>query len=321
MLLYNRLSRQELEKRLRSEKFSRRTLSFYRYVYIKEPKEFRDRLYLAWDQLKCYGRVYVAEEGINAQMSVPEPNVEAFLKHLDTVPELSGIPVNWAVEDNGKSFLKLVIKVRPKIVADGLNEHVFDVTNVGNRLSPYEFHKLVGQEDVVVVDMRNNYESEVGHFKNAICPNANTFREEIELVVNELKEKKDKKVLLYCTGGIRCEKASAWLKHHGFTDVNQLHGGIISYAHEIKKSRIPSKFIGKNFVFDERLGERITEDVIATCYQCGEPCDQHVNCAHDQCHKLIIQCDNCREKYQGCCSTECQHNLEEQTTKSLHDLS
>ena len=154
--------------------------------------------------------------------------------------------------------------------------------------------------------MRNHYESEVGHFQGAILPDADTFREELPLVIDELKDKKDKKVLLYCTGGIRCEKASAYLKHNGFKDVNQLYGGIISYAHQIKEKGLENKFIGKNFVFDERLGERITDDIIATCHQCGNSCDDHTNCKNDDCHLLFIQCKSCAEKYQGCCTPECQ---------------
>jgi UPF0176 protein len=127
------------------------------------------------------------------------------------------------------------------------------------------------------------------------------------MVVDELKDKKDKKILMYCTGGVRCEKASAYLKHHGFQDVNQLHGGIIDYVRQIKAEGIDSKFIGKNFVFDERVGERITEHVIAQCHQCGEPCDTHVNCANDDCHLLFIQCEKCAEKMNGCCTPECMH--------------
>ncbi|WP_291855793.1 rhodanese-related sulfurtransferase [Marinilabilia sp.] len=305
MLLHNRLGRPQLEARLDSEKFVRRTLSFYRYVNVENPQEFRDQLYLAWDQLQCYGRVYVAPEGINAQMSVPEHQIDAFLKHLESVPELSEMSLKWAVEDDGKSFLKLVIKVRSKIVADGLTETEFDVTNVGQRLSPLEFHELAKKEEVIVVDMRNRYESEIGRFQNAICPDVRTFREEVETVVKQLQDKKDRKVLLYCTGGVRCEKASAWLRHHGFSDVNQLHGGVIAYSHEIKQAGLASQFIGKNFVFDERLGERITNDIISHCHQCGKSCDTHVNCAYDPCHKLVIQCDVCAEKYSGCCCEEC----------------
>lgn len=309
MLLYNRLGPSALKARLHAEKFQRRTVSFYKYVKIENPQEFRDELYIAWDQLQCYGRVYVAQEGINAQMSVPEHFIEDFIAHIDSVTELKNVPLKWAVEDDGKSFLKLVVKVRPKIVADGLKDEVFDVTNVGTRLSPLEFHNLAQQEDVIVVDMRNSYESEVGHFESAICPEVRTFREEVELVVEQLQEQKDKKILLYCTGGVRCEKASAWMRHHGFSDVNQLHGGVIAYTHEIRRTGLPSQFIGKNFVFDDRLGERITEDVISKCHQCGQPCDMHVNCAYDPCHKLVIQCEECAEKYKGCCSEECYHEF------------
>ena len=159
---------------------------------------------------------------------------------------------------------------------------------------------------VVVVDMRNHYESEVGHFEGAICPEADTFRDELPMVLDELKGKEEEKVLLYCTGGVRCEKASAWLKHHGFKDVNQLHGGIIDYARQIEAEGLESKFIGKNFVFDERLGERITDDVIAECHQCGAPCDTHTNCKNDACHLLFIQCEECAAEFNGTCSDACK---------------
>jgi UPF0176 protein len=199
--------------------------------------------------------------------------------------------------------------VRPKIVADGLNEDDYDFTDVGTHLSAIEFHNLLDQPDTLVVDMRNHYESEVGHFKGAICPQSDTFREELEMAKDILKDKKDRKILLYCTGGIRCEKASAYLRHEGFTDVNQLHGGILEYARQIKKKGLDSKFIGKNFVFDNRLGERVTEEIISNCHQCGKLCDSHVNCANDDCHLLFIQCNECQLKYHGCCSEECMHIL------------
>ncbi|PWE00703.1 oxygen-dependent tRNA uridine(34) hydroxylase TrhO [Marinilabilia rubra] len=309
MFLHNRLGPSELKARLSAEKFQRCTVSFYRYVKIENPQELRDELYLYWDHMQCYGRVYIAHEGINAQMSVPEHFADDFITHLETVPGMKNMPMKWAVEDDGLSFLKLVVKVRPKIVADGLKDEVFDVTNVGTRLSPMEFHDMAQQDDVIVVDMRNSYESEVGHFQKAICPDVSTFREEVEIVVDQLQNQKDKKILLYCTGGVRCEKASAWMRHHGFSDVNQLHGGVIAYSHEIKKAGLPSQFIGKNFVFDDRLGERITEDIISHCHQCGNPCDHHTNCTYDPCHKLVIQCDVCAEKYEGCCSDDCYHKF------------
>ena len=305
MFLYNRLGKEQLLAKLRAETFQRKTLSFYRYVEITDPLEFRDKLYFDLEQLGCLGRIYIAHEGVNAQMNVPEPAVPEFINYLENIPQLKNMPLKWALEEHQISFLKLKIKVRKKIVADGLNEKVFDVTNVGNHLSPLEFHELSQQQDILVVDMRNNYESEVGRFINAICPDAGTFREEVEMVVDQLSDQKDKKILLYCTGGVRCEKASAWLRHHGFKDVNQLHGGVIAYAAEIKKRGLPPRFIGKNFVFDERLGERVTGDVIASCHTCGTPCDNHDNCAWDPCHKLFIQCEDCRIKFSRCCSIEC----------------
>lgn len=305
MFLYNRRSKEELKKRLAEETFQRKTISFYRYFILDNPKETRDELFKQWYQLDCLGRIYVAREGINAQMSVPEHNWEAFLLSLQNFDFLKDIPIKHAIEDNGKSFFKLTIKVRPKLVADGLDDNAFDVTNVGRHLDALEFHNYIGREDTVVVDMRNYYESEVGHFEGAICPEADTFREELQLVDKMLKGKEDKKILLYCTGGIRCEKASAYLRHKGFKDVNQLHGGILEYARRIKEAGLEPRFIGKNFVFDERLGERVNDLVIARCHQCGKPCDTHTNCANTGCHILFIQCPECAQKYEGCCSHEC----------------
>jgi len=213
--------------------------------------------------------------------------------------------VKYAIEDNGKSFYKLSIKVKAKLVADGLDDDAFDVTNVGRHLDAKEFHDLVGSGKHIVVDMRNHYESEIGHFKGAVCPEADTFREELTMVTELLKDQKEAKILIYCTGGIRCEKASAYLKHHGFKDVNQLHGGILEYAGKIKQLNLSSHFTGKNFVFDGRMGESVDGQVIAKCHQCGKPCDVHSNCANELCHLLFIQCSECAGRFDGCCSKEC----------------
>jgi len=305
MRLYNIIDSKVLKEALLSEPFVRKTISFYRYFIIDNPQDFRDHIYQDWANLNCFGRIYVAREGINAQMSVPESNYEAFLETLTKYPIFDRIPVKFAIEDNGKSFYKLTIKVRPKLVADGLDDDAFDVTNVGRHLSAEEFHHLVESGEHILVDMRNHYESEIGHFKGAICPETDTFRDEIKLVTEMLAGQNDRKVLLYCTGGIRCEKASAYLKHHGFTDVNQLHGGILEYARQIKQLNLEPNFIGKNFVFDERLGESVNGQIISHCHQCGKLCDTHVNCLNELCHLLFIQCAECAEKYDHCCSEEC----------------
>ena len=305
-MLVNKVDRKVLKEQLQNETFKRRTISFYKYFEIENPQEFRDELFRKWTEFNCFGRIYVAREGINAQMSVPEHHLVAFLAYLYSIPALDQLPIKYAIEDDGKSFYKLTIKVRPKIVADGLEHGTYDLSRVGRHLTALEFHEALDEPGTIVIDMRNHYESEIGHFKNAICPDVDTFREEIQMVVEDFKNDKDKKFLLYCTGGIRCEKASAFLINEGFENVSQLYGGIIEYAQQIKKLGIESKFYGKNFVFDERLGESIDGQVISRCHQCGKPADTHTNCANNDCHLLFIQCAECAQKYDGCCGEECQ---------------
>lgn len=306
MQLYNTLSAEERAIMIDDAGKQRLTLSFYAYAKIQDPKKFRDDLFVAWNKLDALGRIYVATEGINAQMSIPEENLETFRATLEVYDFMKGIRLNEAVEHDDHSFLKLTIKVRDKIVADGLNDETFDVTNIGVHLKAKEFNEILDDPNTIVVDFRNHYESEVGHFKGAITPDVETFRESLPIINDQLQNhKEDKNLVMYCTGGIRCEKASAYFKHQGFKNVYQLEGGIINYAKQIEAEGLESKFIGKNFVFDNRLGERITEDIISQCHQCGKPCDNHTNCENDGCHLLFIQCDECKAAMENCCSTEC----------------
>ena len=304
-VLTNRTDKNVLKQRLKEEQIKRKTISFYRYVAIPEPEILRDELYKTWSELNCFGRIYLAHEGINAQMSVPEDHWDAFVEFVQSLSYFKDVPFKHAVDGNGKSFYKLIVKVRDKIVADGINDESFNPANTGNYLNAVEFNKAIEDENTIVVDMRNHYESEVGRFDRAFCPDADTFREELPLVIDHLKGQEGKKIIMYCTGGIRCEKASAYFKHRGFKDVNHLRGGIIQYAQEIKEQNLESRFKGMNFVFDERIGERITEDVLSECHQCAKPCDTHVNCKNDDCHLLFIQCDACAGKMNGCCTPEC----------------
>lgn len=296
---------EELRSRIEREAVPRTTLSFYRYVRLSEVEVLRHELYAEWDALGVLGRIYISQEGINAQVSLPSAKLVAFRSALDAREAFKDVPWKIAVEDDGKSFLKLKIKVRPKIVADGLADDAFDVTNVGEHLDAEHFNRKM-EEGALVIDMRNNYECLIGHFEGAYLPKADTFRGAIEEVSKVLKGKEEKEVLLYCTGGIRCEKASAYLKHHGFTNVNQLHGGIIDYARQIKDKGLPSKYKGQNFVFDERLAERITDDVVSTCMQCGAVSDRISNCKEVTCNMLLVQCEACAGKYADCCSPSCR---------------
>ncbi len=320
MQLYNKLSAKERADLIDKAGEDRLTISFYAYHNIGNPQIFRNHMFIHWNELDVLGRTYVANEGINAQISVPAKRFEEFKTHLDSVSFLNGIRLNIAIEQDNKSFLKLKVKVRKKIVADGLNDNTFDVTDKGVHLSASEFNEMLADPNTVCVDMRNHYESEIGHFKGAVTPDVDTFRDSLDIIEDDLKEhKEDKNLLMYCTGGIRCEKASAYYKHKGFKNVYQLEGGIIEYTRQVKASGIENKFIGKNFVFDHRRAERISEDIIAQCHQCGAPCDTHTNCANEACHLLFIQCDSCKEKMDECCSDACKevHNLPQDQQKEL----
>jgi UPF0176 protein len=313
--LHNRVSRKELKERILKDPTPRTTISFYCYFPIEDPAQFRNMLYKDLSMLGVLGRIYVAHEGINAQVSAPSHNMDAFRNYLYAIEPLNGLRLNIAVDDNGKSFYVLDIKVRNKIVADGISDPTFDMRNKGRYVNAEEFNKLTNDPNTIVIDMRNHYEYEVGHFENAIEIPSDTFREQLPMAVDMMKDHKDTNIIMYCTGGIRCEKASAYMLHKGFKNVFHLEGGIINYANKVKEQQLVNKFHGKNFVFDSRLGERITDEIIAKCHQCGKPADTHVNCVNDACHLLFIQCDECKEKFEGCCSKACQdfiHLPEEQ---------
>ena len=311
MQLYNTLSAKERAALLEQAGDDRLTLSFYQYAHIGNPELFRNHLFIAWDALEVLGRIYVAKEGINAQLSVPGKKFSEFKAVLDGIYFLENCRLNIAVEQDLKSFLKLKVKVRHKIVADGLNDTTFDVTNKGVHVDATTFNDLIEDPDTVLVDMRNHYESEIGHFKNAVTPDVDTFRDSLDIIEQDLQDhKEDKKLVMYCTGGIRCEKASAYYKHKGFKNVFQLEGGIIEYTRQVKDQGLENKFLGKNFVFDHRRSERISDDVISNCHQCGNPFDSHTNCANEGCHLLFIQCNVCAEKMEHTCSDECHQIIQ-----------
>lgn len=304
--LHNRISQKELKDRLYQENEARTTLSFYRYFPIKDPLQFRNQLFRSLCDLKVFGRIYVAHEGINAQISVPNSRFAGLKSYLESIPSLQGIRVNIAIDDDGKSFWVLKIKVRDKIVADGIDDPAFDMSWKGKYVDAEMFNRLTEDPQTIVVDMRNHYEFEVGHFENAIEIPSDTFREQLPMSAEMLQDKRDRNIIMYCTGGIRCEKASAYLLHQGFRNVFHLEGGIIHYANMVKEKGLENKFRGKNFVFDNRMGERVGEEVIARCHQCGKPCDTHVNCQNPGCHLLFIQCPECAALYESCCSEACR---------------
>jgi UPF0176 protein len=321
--LHNRISRKELKEHIKNDPTPRITISFYCYFKINEPEIFRNKLYEQLKELAVLGRIYLAHEGINAQISLPTGNLDAFKSYLYSIEPLNGLRLNIAVDDDarlnparmtrsdgdsvgqGKSFYVLDIKVRNKIVADGITDPEFDMAGRGRYVNAEQFNQLTNDPNTVVIDMRNHYEYEVGHFENAVEVPSDTFREQLPMAADMMEGDKEKNIIMYCTGGIRCEKASAYMLHRGFRNVFHLEGGIINYVNQAKEKGLHNKFHGKNFVFDQRLGERITNEIIAHCHQCGKPADTHVNCVNDACHLLFIQCDECKEKYENTCSKEC----------------
>lgn len=309
--LHNLIDKKVLKKILQKDKRLRTTLSFYNYYPITPETylhQVRDELYQKLGILEVLGRIYLAKEGINAQISVLNDRMSDFQTLISGYSFLGDVPLNESVEENPErfSFYKLIVRIRSRIVADGLSRRLkFTSDQKATPLTPEKFHRVL-EEGGLPVDVRNHYESEIGHFRNAFTVDADTFRQQLPMLANDLKKYRESKLLLYCTGGIRCEKAGAYLKQKGYSQVYQLKGGIIAYAKYVKKHKLNSYFIGKNFVFDGRMGERITDDVIANCHQCGEPCDGHTNCQNDACHLLFIQCKDCQEKFKGCCSEECQ---------------
>ena len=304
--LYNTIDSRILRKKAAENTLPHVTVSFYRYFAIPDPEKFRDQLYSSWESMQILGRTYIAGEGINAQIAVPQTQYDSFVKQLYSIPELDGVRLNTAIESGALAFFKLIIRVKKKIVADGISDPAFNPADTGVHLNAQDFNQIISQTDTLLIDMRNHYESEVGHFKGAILPDADSFRDEIQLVEKMLDNKRDKHIVMYCTGGIRCEKASAYLKHKGFPNVYQLEGGIIKYTRDVRSSGLENKFVGVNFVFDERLAERVSDDVIARCHTCDSPFDVHTNCANPCCHVLFIQCDNCKATYNNCCSEDCK---------------
>jgi len=302
--LYNQKNKSDLIKDINSEQFNRITCSFYKYVKIENLNELRDQLYLEWSSLNILGRIYIADEGINVQISIPENNFKKFKTNLLSHEIFKKINVKTAIVD-GVSFLKLTIKIKNEIVAYKIPKEQYDMKNVGKHLNYKEFNNAI-DDGAIVVDVRNYYEGEIGKFKNAIIPDIERSEELLPEIKRLLENHKNDKILMYCTGGIRCEKASSYLLKQGFKDINQLNGGIIQYASDIKKNKLKSKFIGKNFVFDLRISEKITKDVIARCHQCNCFADNHINCQNQSCHILFIQCESCYQKYNGCCTDNCK---------------
>jgi UPF0176 protein len=284
-----------------------RVLLYYKYVPIENHEEFA-REHLAFcKELGLRGRILVAHEGINGTVSGTVEQTDIYMKTMHANPLFADM-VFKIDEADGHAFKKMFVRPRPELVTFRLEEDINPNELSGKRLKPKEFYEALQQEDVIIIDGRNDYEYDVGHFRNAIRPEVKAFREFPEWIRKNLSQYKDKKVLTYCTGGIRCEKLSGFLIREGFKDVNQLDGGIITYGKDPEvRGRL---FDGKLYVFDERITVRVNytdeETVVGKCHHCGAPTEKYINCTYDFCHNHHLVCEACEEAHRGYCTTDCE---------------
>jgi UPF0176 protein len=281
-------------------------LLYYHYTPIEDPEAFREEHHLLCLNLNLLGRIIVAAEGLNGTVSGLRSDCEKYMAAVQADPRFHGIDFKVDQADV-QAFTKLHVRYKPEIVHSSLR-HVKPHEKTGTHLSPAEFKKLKDQPDVVLLDVRSDYEHMVGRFKNAITLDIENFRD-FPQQVEQLGHLKDKKVITYCTGGVKCEKASAFLLEQGFENVYQLHGGIIKYGIE----EGGEDFEGKCYVFDNRLTvdvNKVNPTVISTCYVCGQLSDRMVNCANSTCNIHVPLCEQCGAQMEGTCSESCKSHPE-----------
>ncbi|MFC4767599.1 rhodanese-related sulfurtransferase [Effusibacillus consociatus] len=286
-----------------------RVLLYYKYVRIEDPVEYAQQHLQFCKDLGLKGRILVAEEGINGTVSGTVEQTETYMEEIRKDPRFADM-VFKIDEADGHAFKKMFVRPRKELVTFRLEEDIDPNQLTGKYLSPKEFYEALQDPDVIVLDGRNDYEYDIGHFRGAIRPEVESFREFPEWIRENLSQYKDKKILTYCTGGIRCEKLSGFLLKEGFKDVAQLHGGIVTYGKDPEvKGQL---FDGKCYVFDERIAvpiNQVEEVIVGKCHHCGVPAEKYINCAEDFCHLQHIVCPECEEKFQGYCSEECRSKV------------
>lgn len=278
-------------------------LLYYCYTPIQDPEQYRDEQHVFCLKHNLLGRIIVASEGLNGTISGLTADCQAYMDWVKSDPRFAQI--DFKVEHSPvHTFQKLHVRVKPEIVHSDLPVNPLERT--GQHLEPHELKSMLADPDVVLVDMRSNYEHSIGRFKGAITFDMENLRE-LPDHVGEIAHLKDKKIVTYCTGGIKCEKASAYLLEQGFENVYQLHGGIIKYGIEAGGE----DFEGKCYVFDNRVAVEVNQVnpiVISTCYVCGEVCDRMVNCANPDCNEHVPICEKCGWDLDGACSPTCKEH-------------
>ncbi|WP_348769345.1 rhodanese-related sulfurtransferase [Buchnera aphidicola] len=311
-MLYNCFSKKELKKNILLTNQPRLILSFYKYFCIQNLKEFRDKIYKSFSQYNILGRVYISHEGMNAQISIPTNMYLIFKKFLYQLnPLLNNLYINKTFNVNNTSaFWLLSVKIKKYIINDGITDSLFKFENVGIYIDAKTVNLMLNDKKTIFIDMRNSYEYKIGHFPNALEIKSKTFREQLRNLIKIMHDNnKYENIVMYCTGGIRCEKATSWMIFNKFKNVYHIKGGIIGYVNQAKKNKLPILFKGSMFVFDNRISEKISKDIISFCKQCNQPSDNYVNCCFSLCHLLFIQCNNCSINFKNCCSIDCMKNI------------
>ncbi|MDT2046726.1 rhodanese-related sulfurtransferase [Priestia flexa] len=285
-----------------------RVLLYYMYVPIENAEEFRDEQFALCEELELKGRILVASEGINGTVSGTVEQTDRYMEVMKQDPRFSEM-VFKIDEADEHAFKKLRVRHRPELVTLRLENDINPLETTGNYLSPKEFFEAMKQEDTIVIDARNDYEFDLGHFRGAVRPDIRNFRELPEWIRENKEMFEDKKVLTYCTGGIRCEKFSGWLKEEGFEDVGQLHGGIVTYG---KDPEVQGElWDGQCYVFDERISVPVNQKehvIVGKDHFDGQPCERYVNCANPACNRKILASEENEHKYLRSCSHECRVN-------------
>lgn len=295
-------------------------LLYYKYVAINDPEIFAQEHLAFCRKLGLKGRILVAKEGINGTVSGPVEKTRLYMDTLHADARFVAMPFKVDAA-SGHAFKKMHVRPRKEIVALKLDQDIDPRQMTGKHLKPKDFYEAMQDDQTLVIDARNDYETQIGHFKKAILPAIKNFRDLPKWIEENLADQKDKKVLTYCTGGIRCEKFSGYLIQAGFHDVSQLDGGIVEYG---KDPEVQGRlYDGKCYVFDQRIAvpvNRTEEKVIGHCHHCGKSCDRIVNCANPECNKQYICCEDCEEKYYRSCSDACRQHPRNRWEQEEHEV-
>jgi len=296
-------------------------LLYYNFVEIEDPETFAAEHLQFCKDLGLKGRILIAPEGINGTVSGTVEQTEKYMETMHDDPKFKDMMFKID-EHDGHAFKKMHVRPREELVTLRLNdEDVSPLEKTANFMEPKEFFKAMQDEDTVVLDTRNDYEYELGHFRGAINPDIETFRELPQWIKDNKEDLKDKRVLMYCTGGIRCEKFGGWLMEEGIEDVHQLHGGIVTYG---KDPEVQGElWDGQCYVFDERISVPVNRKehvVVGKDYFDGQPCERYVNCANPECNKQILCSEENEHKYMRGCTHDCRVSPRNMYVKE-HDLS